>query len=315
MKNLRPYLELDMEILLPEIIQFDNPERAENGWSDHYGALYVAASYCGIELPELFFPHFWQHGCFGPWVKDCSSLIFNIKNPKNRKLFVAREDQASVLSNSGMPFVYSIGLPIIYVPDPHVKRVSNSLLIMPQHTLVGLSMGNEFERTEYVKKLKDYISSFDIVAACVSPSCIKNGYYVNALTQMGVDIIPGAFTSDLNALLRIRCLMEQFETMTTNYWGSHMAYALYFGMKVSVFGKKFEIPLNELIQIDTSYKDYTEEDLKRKHQKETLSTNTLLDVFSVAPDKGIQAKSLGAWLVGSENRICQEEMKFLFDWN
>ncbi|HMO18059.1 MAG TPA: hypothetical protein PKA63_07520 [Oligoflexia bacterium] len=302
-----------MEISLPEIIQFQQTHAHETAWSDHYGALYVAAAYCGMSKPDPHFPHVWQHGSEGPWSPTPEMMVCNTPDARKKKLFVARKDEEERLIDAGFEKAQAIGLPIVYVSPQPVKRTSNTLLIMPQHSLVGMKRGSREDHISYVESLKPYISSFDAVAACVSPSCLINGYFIEEFKSIGVDIIPGALTSDLNALLRMRCLMEQFEYMTTNGWGSHFAYALSFGMKVSAFGKHLEIEDKELLK-DITWASFDEQTRKDIRDRAKQGENQFLTEFIAEPTMGKENKDLGEWLIGAGNKKSPESLKQLFEW-
>jgi hypothetical protein len=302
-----------MNISLPEIIQFQQRCAQETAWSDHYGALYVAAAYCGIELPETKFPHVWQHGCIGPWMNDHVQLVFSTPNPETKKLFVARKEQEKSLLDAGYQGAKAIGLPVVYTPDPELERIPDSLLIMPQHTLIGIQAGTIDERKKYVHSLEPYLSRFSAVVACISPNCLANGFYIDDFREIGVEVIPGAMTSDVNACLRMRCLMEQFEYVTSNSWGSHIAYALYFGMKVSIFGDKFDISIEDLKK-DISWSKFSDQEIERYRFEGRVGRGSFLAPWLREPDKGISAPEIGKWLVGDENKVSPAEMKELFEW-
>jgi hypothetical protein len=302
-----------MNISLPEIINFQQVYGQGNGWADHYGALYVAASYCDIDLPPTPFPHLWHHGCMGPWTRFASQLSYNVPPDDKKKFLVARKDEEEILKASGYNTAQAIGLPAVYVSDTSLKRNPNTLLIMPQHTLVGIELATPEKRREYVLSLKPFLNEYEVVAACLSYNCICNGYFIEDMQELGIEIIVGACTSDLNACLRIRCLMEQFESMTTNGWGSHVAYALYYGMKVSIFGERFEITDNELSK-DISWSTTSDEDRYQILVDYYKGSEALLSPFRLDPTEAEKNIDLGSFLVGADNKISPDEMKELFGW-
>src|SRR5690606_32681480 len=112
-------------------------------------------------------------------------ISFNVPDARNKKIFVARKEEEEILLGAGYHRAKAIGLPMVYVDAPSLKRNPGSLLIMPQHTLVGMKRGTEEERRAYVEELKPHLSDFDVVAACISPSCIKNGYFVREFQEIG----------------------------------------------------------------------------------------------------------------------------------
>lgn len=105
---------------------------------------------------------------------------------------------------------------------------------MPAHSLDYTL--HEWRFKEYVDAIVSIRAEFALVAACIHPSCLKHGYWVKEFEKAGIPIIPGANANDLNALERVRALMSQFEFVTTNAYGSLLAYSSAFGAKVSIFG-------------------------------------------------------------------------------
>ncbi len=302
-----------MEISLPPVLHFQQSCQQDTGWADHYGALHVAAHYCNIESPPLPFPHLWQHGCIAPWVSNPAFHIYNYHAPYDKKLFVARKDEELMLKNLGYENAKAIGLPMAYVPETNLKRIPRSLLIMPQHSLIGTEIGSDQLRREYIHSLVPYLSQFDIVAACVTANCIQNGFFVKDFTSVGIEILAGAITSDVNAYLRIRCLMEQFESMTTNAWGSHVGYGLYFGMKTSLFGLPFKREDKESMK-DTTFAVMSQEERKKIYEEDEFGPREFLSHLYTEPHLGKQDYDLGAQLIGADNKCSPEELKMLFNW-
>jgi hypothetical protein len=303
-----------MNLSLPEIIQFQQVCGHESAWADHYGALFVAGQYCGVSIPPLYrFPHVWQHGCTGPWHEEAETIICNVPDAKNKKIFVARKQEEEILQEAGYSKAKAIGIAMAYLPPVPVDRTSESLLIMPQHTLVGMKRGSEEQRRAYIDSLKPYLSRFGVVVACISPSCIANGYFVKEFQEIGVEVIPGALTSDINALLRMQCMMNQFDYMTTNGWGTHLAYALHFGMKVSVFGDYFKVPDDEVLK-DTTWATMSPEKRSSFRDKSINGSIEFVEQLRSEPHEGVTNIKLGQWLIGADNKVSPLEMKELFEW-
>lgn len=302
-----------MNISLPEITQFQLFCSHESGWADSYGALFVAAAYCGIDLPFGVFPHVWHHGCMGPWTRFPRQLSYNLPPSNDKGFFVARKNEEALLKSGGYNTAKAIGLPAVYVPDPGLSRTANTLLVMPQHTLVGMELATAEERRGYVMSLRPFLDTFDVVVACISANCIVNGYFLDDFKELGIEVIPGANASDVNACLRVRCLMEQFDTMTTNGWGSHVAYAFYYGMKVSIFGQRFAINNNELSK-DISWSTNTATEQEIILNDYYNGSDALLLPFKQEPPNGKRDRALGAYLVGEENKQEPGALKELFGW-
>lgn len=171
---------------------------------------------------------------------------------------VARKDEEKFLRNNGKT-AYAIGAPFVYTDlftyNCQHQRIPNSMLIMPPH---GMSYTTEtWNEKTYVEEIYSVIKDFEYSAVCISPNDIKKGSWVGAFRAMGLPIIEGANMNDANALLRMRSLFNQFEFVTTNSIGSHVAYAAYAGAKVSFFGEYQYFDANSL-RDDELYKKHPE---------------------------------------------------------
>ena len=298
-----------MNLLLPPAKLFQQYCKQEDGWSDHYGALQVAAEYACVTLPERYFlKSFWQHGCLGPWeAVTPGALIFNTPNAKTLPVFVARQEEADFLAAHGYTRAHAIGVPIAYTSMPAVTRIPRSLVVMPTHTLEGDKYPDRTAFERYAYEINAIAGGFEKVTICIHPSCIKNQLWVKEFTGRGFEIIYGAQTNDANALLRMRTLFEQFETVTTNGWGSHLAYALAFGAKVALFGTQPALIEANLLR-DLSWSADVNS-LKLTLSQETKEKErAFLKDFITAPATAVPNLELGRWLIGHEHRVSPEKM-------
>ena len=150
--------------------------------------------------------------------------------------YVARKDDEEYLRENGYSHAQAIGLPIVYTEEQPVERIQNSLLIMPAHTSSASGILPNIQNQSYIDALQKIFSSFSLVVACVSPACISNGLWTQLFSDHGIEVIAGANFKDQNGLRRMRALLSTFDYITTNTFGSHLAYGAYFGAKVSIYG-------------------------------------------------------------------------------
>lgn len=300
--------------LLPERTTF--PLRSEDnnfGWSDYYGAIRVAARYCGKKYKDTLFDFFWNHGCAPPWQNlHPNAITYGFKNPK-AKYFVARKDQETFLKENGYDNVQAIGMPIIYVPDTKISRKANSLLIMPPHILKsGAASSSEFEDV-YVRSIEESLNSFSTVYACISPICLDKGMWTNTFEKLGIKVISGAAHNDAHALDRMATLFRYFDVVTTPAFGSHVPYALYFGAKVSIYGQYQET--KKEIKRDATWAgipEVAEKFLNPQWRKSQEKKN--FEKHYVPPAEAISDKVLGAAYVGADCKRSPEELIELFNW-
>lgn len=294
---------------LPPVVPVRLFTRQEDGWSDQYGALQVAATYAGLSLPVRYsLRGVWQHGCFAPWQDHSPGLLcLNAPNAQERSVWVARQDQADLLQRSGYAKVQAIGLPIVYAPDSAVERAPGSLLILPTHTLVGDAFADRTPFERYADELAQQTAQFSRVTVCVHPNCRKNGLWVKEFTERGFEVIYGAANNDRNALLRMRWLFGRYETVTTNGWGSHVAYALAFGSKVSIAGTQPQRSTADMLR-DTTWA--ASPDTLKRELDETARRREreFLREFLVPPAAAVANPELGRWLIGAGHKLTPAEM-------
>jgi len=277
---------------------------------DFYGALQVAADYCGLQKVPPRFPGNWQHGVWPPWQQIQPEIIV-YDAPKSTTCFVARQDEVTFLKPAGYRRVRAIGLPIIYTQPSGLQRIPKSLLVMPTHSLASDVLMPSTE--QYVLEIASIKDRFGLVAACVSPYCIAKGLWSSQFTEKGIEAIRGAGIADTNALNRMRALFERFEYVTTDGYGSHVFYALYFGAKVSIWGTPTQV-FRENCLSDNGCAAYPEaidillsEETKRKGE-------VYLGPLRVDPWIGVQNVDLGKLMLGQDNKLSPEEMRAAFGW-
>lgn len=295
---------------LPSIQRYRLVATGANGWSDQYGAVPLAAAYAGVSLSQGYrMCGVWQHGCQGPWIDFSAALqCYSTPGAEALPVFVAREDQALLLKRHGYQRVRAIGLPIIYTPPTPAPRRPNSLLVVPTHTLAGEVIHDRTAFERYVEEIRAVAGEFDHVTVCVHPSCRQNGLWVNEFSNLGFEIVLGALNTDRNALVRVRALFEQFETVTTNGWGSHVAYALAFGARVSIHGTLPQLSESSLLR-DSTWAAQPEA-LKMALSEETVvRERAWLADFRVPPTAARADVERGRWLIGAEHGLSPDEMR------
>jgi hypothetical protein len=293
-----------MSLQLPETKTFRQIGHHANAWSDHYGAMQVAHAYTGLPLPAHFtLAGVWQHGCFGPWHHYSPHvLVYNAPGAINRPAFVARQDEADFMRAHGYGSVQAIGLPIVYVPEPSVPRIPRSLLVVPTHTLRGDTYVDRAPFENYARSVRDLAPHFDKITVCIHPNCRDNGLWVTELTAPGIEIVYGAETSDAHALLRMRMLFAQFETVTTNDWGSHVAYALAFGCKVAIAGQPIEADPSIRAR-DEMWKNDAAMMVTAFSPAVVAARRECLRKYHVSPLEAVADLEFGRWLIGCDLRL------------
>jgi len=296
-------------IALPPQRPYRTAGTMANGWSDQYGALHVAAAHAGRVLaPGYGVNGVWHHGCKGPWLDFSADVLANnTPNARALPVFTVRREQAELMQRHGYGQARAIGAPILYAAASGAPRQRGSLLVMPTHTLAGDAFPDRAPFERYAEEVAAAAAGFERVVVCIHPSCRKNGLWVGEFSALGFEQVDGAMPNDLNALGRMRALFEQFETVTTNGWGSHVAYALAFGARVAIFGSRPEKTEADYLR-DASWaanpaglKQWLSDDTKRRERE-------FLARFHVTPHAAVVDEGLGRSLLGDDERLSPVEM-------
>jgi hypothetical protein len=127
-------------------------------------------------------------------------------------------------------------------------------------------------------------------------------------------VFPSADQSDPFTLCRLHSILSAFEFVTTNGYGSHIAYAAYCGAKVSIFGPFADFPRDRMARthavkmfpelVDVAYALCTEAAL-RKHYPFLFGE----------PHKARLRREWGQEEVGFSNRLSPQALAGFFGWD
>ena len=280
--------------------------------ASYYGAMSVLAEYCNVRFYRQDPPICWAHGAaIASEAKlDAHQILQDELEKKHSLLLVRSESEVQRLREFGIE-TQAIGLPIVYTTPPEVERIPKSLLIMPMHSLDYTKHSWNFD--EYAAQVSCLKASYDLVVACVHPSCWRNGYWVDALSTQGIACIRGADSHDRNALRRMARLFSQFEVVTTNGWGSHLPYAAHFGAKIAIYGKYAELKREDYANC-RFYDDRGDQlDSVLKYSSEKFVSSQLPWLFN-HPRRARQASSWGRQFVGWQYKKSPEEITLMMGW-
>lgn len=301
---------MDISARLPPVSAFELRSWNQTFGTDYYGALQVAAEYCGLNKVPPRLPGNWQHGTWPPWQKiQPEVIVYNA--PKMPACFVARPDEADFLKQGGYRKAHAIGLPIIYTQPSGLNRIPNSLLVMPTHSLASDVLTPPTE--QYVREIASIKDKFSVVAACISAYCIDKGLWVSEFEEQGIQSIRGAGIADVNALKRMRALFETFEYVTTDSYGSHVYYAMYFGAKVSIWGTAVPV-LRENVMSDAAWTPYPKAVDILLSEKTNRAGEVYLAPLRIDPWVGVLDVDISKRMLGDECKLSPEKMRKAFGW-
>ena len=147
-------------------------------------------------------------------------------------------DQKEALERAGYARVEAIGLPFCYLPEVSAERRPGSLLVMPPHGLKKFFDPGQAQ--EYADGIASLRPHFSAIYACVTFRDYYRGEWRPQFERAGVPVFYGASPGESNTLLRMKEILSTFEFVTSNSFGSQLAYAAHCGARVSVHGPYVE---------------------------------------------------------------------------
>lgn len=300
---------------LPQARPFTRRLGHDYAFSDQYGAFVIAAWYCGIAPFFLPPPGIWQHGCFGPWDQvSAGTILYHSPAVDQMRIFVARKDECQFLENNGIKNCSAIGLPFVYAPQSSVRRKKGTLLVVPVHTIAGQNyFSGDGELGAYARQIAQMRKHFSEVILCVHRGDYVNNNWIQQFAKVGIPYVIGADPDDLNSLARVKQLFSMCEYVTTNGWGSHVAYALSCGAKCSIWGPRPSA--DESVRC----KDVgtgTEADRKaRSADSVRQARDEYLKGLFVCPRDGRVHQDLGRFLIGESNKRTPRELFEELQWD
>lgn len=293
------------------------PPRIENNHLLQYGALRIAADYCGIQMPVPKLRGEWQHGWHPPEHNIHPELVVGTtgksrEKRRRRRQLVAREDQRIYLKEQGYGDVRTVGMPILYVPHPRIERIPGSLLVMPSHSLATTEHAWDF--ATYADQIASIKPLFSQVIACVHPNCFRKNYWVSQFIERDIPVVSGASLFDVNALHRMALYFSRFEYVTSNQLGSQHLYAPIFNAKPSVYGNYPHVTINDYIgnPVFTNCPELIDRCIAV--HSETSVRKTYPALFR-RPDESMDFSEVAKFQLGFKHRLCPEELRKALGWS
>jgi hypothetical protein len=202
-----------------------------------YGDLHQLSIFCSVsDKYRATKPLEWQHGwvpSFPGW--DSESIVGTDGLSRYRKKthlqLVATKDQERQLQESGYSHVRAIGLPFCYVPNQKILRPKNSAIFVFRHGI--FEKDTRLEMLASISRAAHEASQLNVAPfMLIHGSDVNEKVVINA-KELGVTLILGGHPQDINSLKRVRQVFEYFETVVTDYIGSHVLYATICGAHVS----------------------------------------------------------------------------------
>ncbi|EAT59815.1 hypothetical protein CferDRAFT_1822 [Chlorobium ferrooxidans DSM 13031] len=294
-----------MNNILPEI----RIQKLRNA-CDRYGFSGVIAKKTGITFAPLSFAN-WLHG----WIWNDPYIEIFVGGRGQRKslsIVVASEHEKQVVDSKGYTNCVLGGLPLIYVPEQGIARRDKTLLAFLPHST---------ESAKLKKSHLDYLDYLHSVRRDFSDVYVSIYWYDNSPDLQDDikkrDLIPviGARPDDMNALARMRRMLEFADYVTSNCIGSHIAYALYCGCTVSICGP-YHMYDNNMITAAGNVHEYSESYYNHliESQKESYVKGRYPWLFPGHPAKGRKDVSYGEQILGKKWMLGDKDLKKVLGW-
>ena len=220
-----------------------------------YGSQKVLKQYLGLRsfrffrIPEIVWHHGWSPNI---WNFDIDLIVDEsgqTSELSHLTYFVGRPDQEIALRQAGLKNVWAIGLPFAYamlVDSEDVDRIPNSVLVVP--ALHGSFSKEDVVHmdNEYLGFLEESLESFSYVRVMMNCDDIRLGRD-DEWERRGFKVVLGGCEADDESLTRIVNIFRTYEVMTTNDFGSAIAYAASAGCRISVCGPRNPVDLTSKV--------------------------------------------------------------------
>jgi hypothetical protein len=293
-----------------------------------YHAHKVVSEYCGLAEPRDI-PGHWIHGwipahhnvhpfIFGTHKKvgdgDERDFAAQVAEEKDTvQHWVGRKDQELYLRSQGYRHVKAIGLPFAYLPPMDEGRIAGSLLVMPPHSHRNHGKGDALAEA-YADAIADKRKAFSEIWCCLNVDDYQRGEWIDAFRKRNIPVFVGAEIGDPASLYRLKRLMSTFEYVTTNGFGSQIAYAAAAGAKLSIYGPFADCPRAQMAKSFVATIEPSLVDALVEFQTEAVLRRHYPFLF-VDPENAVVQEEWGRKEIGADIRLDPNEIMRLFGWH
>ena len=214
-----------------------------------------------LRIPELV----WHHGWIPEvWNKDVDQIIGESGETSelpHLTYLVSRRDQELALKAASINDAWAVGLPYAYAlkmqEANRPPRIRNSAVVAPGlHGSFSPDSPVHVD-TEYLDFLEPRLTGFDCVRVMMNCDDIRLKRH-QEWERRGFEVMHGGCATDSTSLSRLADTFQRFEVMTTNDFGSHIAYAAAAGCRMSICGPRPEVDLVGFSLKDELYRNRPE---------------------------------------------------------
>lgn len=281
---------------------------------DYYGASCVVARLCELQrIPESF--ALWKHGWGGLLpMRYPGQFVFD--GSENAVVLVHTQQQEEFLRLHGIKKAFAVGMPFCYALGfaDNIKRVSNSLLVMPPHASRNVYL--KCNEDEYVGQILLLRNCFEHIAICVTDECDRHSLWRHSFESAGFEVLRGAAVNDPTALIRMAILFKKFEAVTSPNLGSHAVYAALSGCRLSIWGHTSDFEFKREDLLDEPYYKRNPEILELTLSEEVQSWRTTIqEMFSVHPSLSVSHLPWAIRESGFTSMVAPRKLAKLLGWS
>jgi hypothetical protein len=242
---------------------------------------------------------------------EVEDLVGSRGPPKDSMLIVGTLGECETLRAAGYINVKIGGLPFAYVKNLGVTQSEDSLLAF-------LAKSAEVERFDvlderYLDFLESQTKSFESIYVSI-------GYFdrsedlIREVVRRSLIPLPGSNPNDKRSLKRTRIALEHCKYVSTNTFGSHVAYALSVGCKVSISTPLYRYSKSAFQNTVHNFTNDYVDRIAYVHSESYLRKNWP-NLFTDSPKQGYSNKDMGSRLIGRDLRLDSSILPKVLGWN
>ncbi len=230
---------------------------------------------------------------------------------RNSSIVVGSLTELEVFAKEGYTNVSVGGLPFAYLSDQQTPRCEHSLL-----AFIGKSAeGERFDvlDTNYLDFLASQAGAFENIYVSIA-TFDQSERIIREISRRSLTPVAGASPTDKRSLLRTRIALEHCKYVSSNTFGSHIAYALSAGCRVSIFTPTYKYNTKVWLHSLHGYSKTYADRIEYVHSEPYLRKKWPL-LFRDIPRNGYCDISEGLRYIGSNNRLNSREIIKVLGWN
>jgi len=274
-----------------EIIKIKN-----NTTLDRYGFSYILANKLKFRHPPRPFCN-WIHGWYY-WddIMEVEDIVGMNGCPINTSIIVNTSLEKDKLNDAGYLNVTIGGLPFAYVSEQRVKRNKKALMAFISHSSESEIVDViDLDYLNYLESIKD---KFEIIYVSIY-SIDQNPLLLKEIIRRGLVPSVGANPFDKRSLIRTHIALEYCEYVSTNTFGSHIAYALSAGCRLSIFSPCHKYDATKHLGTNQNY-DFKYVERIERYKSETYLRSRWNYLFDRSADDGYKNIELGLQWIGKK---------------